>query len=431
MKKVVLFYFVMLISSSIFSQDLKISFSGTGSSKIVASVMVENLTQNKSITLDGTEILHLAATITGVNNVDAESDKLVVSPNPIVDEGLVTFYAKNEGLVSVELSESSGRLVFRKNYYLYPGMNSLRISELGTGIFIVNINSKTYSYSGKMVSLKKGNVSVSFPVVESLGPNSAAGQSLKSVSTEKYLIFKKGDVLKITGKSGDYSTIVGDSPVADKTIIFNFMPCVDGDGNNYPVVQIGNQVWMGENLHTSKLNDGTEIPNITKDSEWGALTTPGYCWANNDAANKSPYGGLYNWFAVNTGKLAPKGWHVPTDKEWTDLLVFLGGDPLGFGAWVVCKLQETGNEHRELYSFNSFNATNETGFSMVPNGIRSGESGSTGWFLGFRSYANLWTSTNGGNYPESEVAYCRYVQNDIMSTGSNKKNGMAVRCIKD
>ena len=87
MKKLVLFFFVMLVSSSIFSQDFKISFSGTGSSTTVSSVFVENLTQNKSVTLDGNETLHLAATITGIDDVDEGKEKLVVSPNPIEDEG--------------------------------------------------------------------------------------------------------------------------------------------------------------------------------------------------------------------------------------------------------------------------------------------------------------------------------------------------------
>ena len=426
MKKLVLFYFVMLISSSIFSQDFKISFSGTGSSTTVSSVFVENLTQNKSVTLNGSETLHLAATITGINDVDEEKEKLVVSPNPIVDEGVATFFAKNEGLVSVEILESSGVLVFQKSYYLYPGTNSLKISELGNGIFILNISSKTYSYSGKILSIKRNHIRVYAPFVESLGLRTTVVQKLKSVSAEKYLIFKKGDILKITGKSGDYSTVVGDSPVADKTITFNFMPCIDGDGNNYLVVQIGNQVWMGENLRTTKLNDGTEILNITKDSEWGALTTSGYCWANNDVANKSPYGGLYNWFAVNTSKLAPKGWHVATDTEWYDLIQFLGGS-----GWVVSMLQETGNIHRDQYAFNQFNATNETGFSMVPNGMRSGESGNTGFFSGLKNYGYYWTATNGGSTPDAEGAKCRYVTNDISIMVMLKKNGMGVRCIKD
>lgn len=427
MKKLVLFSMVMLLSPALFSQEYKLSFAGTGSSKTVASVMVENLTQNKSITLDGTEILHLAATITGVNNVDAESDKLVVSPNPILDEGLVTFYAKNEGLVSVELSESSGRLVFRKNFYLYPGSNSFRISELRNGIYIVKINSKEYSYSGKIVSLKKSCIYASSPVVESLGSDFSEGQSLKSVSTEKYLIFKKGDVLKITGKSGDYSTVVGDSPIADKTITFNFMPCIDGDGNNYPVVQVGEQIWMGENLRTTKLNDGTEIPNITKDSDWGALTTPGYCWANNDAANKSPYGGLYNWYAVNTGKLAPKGWHVPTDKELDDFLRNFGGSPS-----MVYKIQVTGNEYRKTDAFNASNATNETGFSLVPGGMRNeANNAGVGLFAGYKEWGFYWSSTFWGTYSTGDAAHCRSVITSFDNLGMLLKDGLSVRCLKD
>lgn len=82
---------MMLTSLSMFSQDYSISFSGTGSSTTVSSVFVENLTQNKSVTLNGSETLHLAATITGINEVDEDREKLIISPNPIVEEGFVTF----------------------------------------------------------------------------------------------------------------------------------------------------------------------------------------------------------------------------------------------------------------------------------------------------------------------------------------------------
>lgn len=427
MKKLILFFTVILLSPALFSQDYKLSFAGTGSSTTVGSVIVENLTQNKSVTLNGNETLHLAATITGINDVDEVKEKLFISPNPIVDEGVATFFAKNEGLVSVEILESSGVLVFQRSYYLYPGKNSLKISELANGIFILNISSKTYSYSGKILSIKRNHIRVNAPVVESLGLGSTVMQQLKSVSAEKYLIFKKGDILKITGKSGDYSTIVGDSPVADKTITFNFMPCIDGDGNNYPVVQVGEQIWMGENLRTTKLNDGTEIPNITKDSDWGALTTRGYCWANNDAANKSPYGGLYNWYAVNTGKLAPKGWHVPTDKELDDFLRNFGGSPS-----MVYKIQVTGNEYRKTDAFNASNATNETGFSLVPGGMRNGANNAgVGLFAGYKEWGFYWSSTFWGTYSTGDVAHCRSVITSFDNLGMLLKDGLSVRCLKD
>jgi uncharacterized protein (TIGR02145 family) len=98
----------------------------------------------------------------------------------------------------------------------------------------------------------------------------------------------------------------------------------DKDGNVYHTVTIGTQTWMVENLKTTKYNDGTAIPFITDNSAWANLTTPGYCWYNNDSTTyKNMYGALYNWYAVSTGNLAPKGWHVATDAEWTTLQNYL------------------------------------------------------------------------------------------------------------
>jgi len=109
----------------------------------------------------------------------------------------------------------------------------------------------------------------------------------------------------------------------------------DIDGNVYHIVAIGTQVWMAENLKTTKYNDGTFIPLVTDSTAWGNLSTPGYCWYNNDAATyKNTYGALYNWFTVNTGKLSPKGWHIPSDTEWETLITYLGGESLAGGIRV-------------------------------------------------------------------------------------------------
>jgi uncharacterized protein (TIGR02145 family) len=85
----------------------------------------------------------------------------------------------------------------------------------------------------------------------------------------------------------------------------------DIEGNLYGVVYIGNQVWMSENLKTTRLNDNTVIPDVPDDSTWVHLSTPAYCWLLNDVQYKNVYGALYNWFTVETGKLCPSGWHVP------------------------------------------------------------------------------------------------------------------------
>ena len=98
----------------------------------------------------------------------------------------------------------------------------------------------------------------------------------------------------------------------------------DVEGNRYNIVIIGPETWMAENLRTTKFNDGTDIPNVTDNSVWEALTTGAYCWYNNDAAaNKNKHGALYNWYAVNTGKLCPEGWHVSKDVERAGLENYL------------------------------------------------------------------------------------------------------------
>ncbi len=102
----------------------------------------------------------------------------------------------------------------------------------------------------------------------------------------------------------------------------------DIDGNVYNTVNIGTQLWLLENLKTTKLNDGTIIPNVTDTTSWSNLTTPGRCAYNNttNADTINTYGLLYNWHTVNTGNLCPIGWHVPSDSEWISLTNSFGGD---------------------------------------------------------------------------------------------------------
>jgi Fibrobacter succinogenes major domain (Fib_succ_major) len=98
----------------------------------------------------------------------------------------------------------------------------------------------------------------------------------------------------------------------------------DIDGNTYQTIGIGSQIWTLENLRTTKFNDSTDILLGKCYRCWNFLTSPGYCWYNNDENNKSIYGALYNWYTVNTMKLCPSGWHVPGADEWTILETFVG-----------------------------------------------------------------------------------------------------------
>jgi len=198
----------------------------------------------------------------------------------------------------------------------------------------------------------------------------------------------------------------------------------DSDGNIYTTITIGTQVWMVENLKTTKYNDGTEIPPITDNTEWKNTTAAAYCWYGNEITNKDPYGALYNWYAVNTGKLCPQGWHVPSESEWTVLVNFLGGESVAGG-----KLKTTGTieEGDGLWYQPNVDATNETGFSALPGGARGG-----GGFSDINWGGIWWTSTA---YP-SDRAYYFYINNyngtvGDSDTGIAKYNGYSVRCLKN
>ena len=144
----------------------------------------------------------------------------------------------------------------------------------------------------------------------------------------------------------------------------------DIDGNVYHSIGIGYQMWMVENLKTTKYNDGTAIPNVTDNAGWlSEPITNAYCWYNNDVANKTPYGALYNVIAVNNDKLCPVGWHVATNDDWHKMILFLdpnatqGIDESHIAGGL---LMESGTAHWDSGNI----ATNESGFTAVPGGIR-------------------------------------------------------------
>ena len=197
----------------------------------------------------------------------------------------------------------------------------------------------------------------------------------------------------------------------------------DIEGNSYKTVYIGTQKWMGENLKTSKYNDGTTIPNITDNTQWQNNTTGAWAYYNNDAANNVKYGKLYNWYAVSkttngNKNVCPTGWHVPTDAEWTVLTDYLGGKNVAGG-----KLKEVGTTN-----WNSPNteANNVSLFTGLPGGYR--------FFLG--SYGGIgnvghWWSSSEGN---TNNAWDRtlYGLNGSAGRGyDGKEYGFSVRCLRD
>lgn len=207
----------------------------------------------------------------------------------------------------------------------------------------------------------------------------------------------------------------------------------DIDGNVYSTAVIGDQLWMAENLKTTKYNDGSPIELGTDIGTWLHTTEGAYCWYDNDKDQfAETYGALYNWYTVETGNLCPEGWHVPSDEEWKTLEIFLGMvqsdvDDTGWRGMSEGSLL-AGNSSLwsdgDLVSDNEFGLSN---FKALPGGIRKYDAS----FEGLGSNAFFWTST------KSNDTQAWYRNLNKSNTKINRADyeiddyGCSVRCVKD
>ncbi|MEN8156940.1 MAG: FISUMP domain-containing protein [Bacteroidota bacterium] len=236
----------------------------------------------------------------------------------------------------------------------------------------------------------------------------------------------------------DYILVV--SPLFNPDLEYGTLS--DTDGNTYKTIQIGNQVWMAENLRATTYSDGTAIPLVEDSTTWSALGVAdiAYCWNNNEI--NFAYGALYNWAAAMHGAassdanpstvqgVCPDGWHLPGDLEWKELEMYLGmsqaeaeADGNFRGTDEGGKLKETGIRH---WPYPNSNGTNESGFTGTPGGVRY----YNGSFYSLGQDAYFHTSTaNTDNY----VWYRRlndYWPN-VMRRYTDRRSGFSVRCVED
>ena len=190
-----------------------------------------------------------------------------------------------------------------------------------------------------------------------------------------------------------------------------------------PTVVIGTQQWMEKNLDVLTYRNGDVIPQVTDLTAWAALTTGAWCYFNNDPSGYGViYGKLYNWYAVNDPRgLAPQGWHIPTDEEWTSLRTKLGGELAG------AKMKTTTRWINPTNAYKGAGTTNESGFSGLP-GICREESGKFITYIGQVGY--WWTASD---YSTSNAYYrlLSYDTDNFLKGNENKKRGFSVRCIRD
>jgi len=422
MKKNLIIAFLLVISKLMYAQDYQISFIGSGLSSTVDSIEVLNLTQQTSLTLIGSDILNLSGNV-GFSEVSIRDEKLKVFPNPMNLTAGIEFENPSLSLTTIYVIDNAGRIVLRYAESLVKGYHAFAVSGLQTGSYLIHISTDEVNYSAQLISTGSKN---RMPYLTYFGNNSISEtkNQLKISRNLVHMQYNNGDLLLLKGFSSDYERIITIVPTESQQIEFEFVECVDIDNNFYPVVTIGTQTWMAENLKVSHYSNGDEIPNITDGSQWGNFNSGAYCWYNNDISWIDAYGALYNWYSVVDSRgLCPSGWHSPTDAEWSILTNYLGGESVAGGKM---KSTRTAPDVHPRWDSPNTGATNESGFSSLPGGYRR----SNGEFFDLGRGESLWSSTEVG----SDYAWYRYLLNfssNITTDFIYKPYGFSVRCLRD
>ena len=404
---------MLSVTTKIYAVDYTISFTANGASTKVDSVMVQNITKGTTVNVLSGNTLMLTDTPNAVEKLSDYDENLSIYPNFAEGKYTLSFYAKKSGRTQINAYNLEGKKVSELVINLQEGKNSFKLS-FSQGTYVIHVVGTGYSYTAKIISLAKLNKASI--VYNGLEINKSSIQQKSKTSVVK-MNYSAGDRLIFKGISGNYSTIITDVPTNDKVYTFNFVECRDADGNYYPIIAIGTQIWMGKDLQTSTYRNSDAVPNKSNYSNWGTLSTDGYSFYSIPSSNTSY--NLYNWYAVNDKRyIAPIGWHIPTDAEWTILSDYLGGDNVSGN-----KLKETGNNH---WVTSNAGATNETGFNAFAGGSRSID-GST-YDIGNIGY--WWSSTEGST---NNSSWYRDITNltGILNRGMySKSGGMSVRCVK-
>ncbi len=421
-----------ILSQDIFSQDIFFMISGEyENSKVsVDSIQFENLSNQTSLNLkdlpDKEEyIINLTTQeiveLTGINAHNLSDNFKVLKNMP--GQLVISYDTKDISGSSIDIYNVNGQKIYTSSLLNIAGNGSVRLNTGTNAMYFVKLHSVNGSKVFKAVSGKNQGILEIY--LEQSPSGNRVNRKSTLIANENNFSVELGDSLLVSAYK---DTLLAD-PVEviveeNNTVEFTFKaePIVDTttvtdiDGNIYQIVHIGEQVWMAENLKTSTLSDGTSIP----DTSFGAsIKDPGYGWYVNDSATYSPdYGALYNWYAVETEKLCPAGWHVPDDYDWNQLLNFLGG-----GNVAGDKLKESGTVHWDGPN----NGTNESGFTALPGGVAS-----SGGSMGIGGYAYYWSAST-LNDTSAWYWHLWYNYGGIAHyyDNNNMGSGMSVRCLKD
>ncbi len=317
--------------------------------------------------------------------------------------------------ISILQETASGPVVYAETHLPQTNENGLVSIEIGTGKIVTGIFADI------------NRAERPFYLKTEIDPS---GRTSYSITSDRHILSVP---YALHAKTATTAESTNKESISGRNVELPY--CADIDGNVYKTIKIDNQVWMAENLKTTRYRTSETIPNVKDDTAWAALTTEAWCDYNNLAVNGNRYGHLYNWYDVtDTRNIAPEGWHVPTDAEWTELENYLianggnwdgrtTGNKIGKSLAAASNWKSYGTED---FLGTDLSTNKSSGFTALPEGVRF----FYGSFVGIGIDGSWWSSTELST-THGFSRYLIYDMRTLNSDGYPKGHSFSVRCVKD
>ncbi|MDD2563115.1 MAG: FISUMP domain-containing protein [Salinivirgaceae bacterium] len=400
------FIFMLLLTIAGYAYGQMNTTKGLSIRSMVDGVEVTNIsTQNVDFYKNATTLKFTS------NLLSNQEYSINAYPNPAMDMFHVNFYNAVSGNVSISVVNISGQIVAKNEVNADMGFFTASVKGLPSGIYVVSIMNSLANQHTKVL-VQSGTNGTATIAIEN---NGNLVNDEKSDNPTVY--FEVGEAYSVVAKLGDQITHRFITPQLGENVEFDFTSCVDKEGNTYPTVEIGNQLWMASNLKTSYFKNGDPIPQIQTNKAWKETKSSAVCQYDNVLENIDKFGLLYNGYAATDKRgVCPQGWRVPTDDDWTTLLNTINKD------------EYSGTESQLLVNEKEWQRGNNLfGFSAISAGMRYAHNGAFGHK---NQNTRWWTST----ISKSNFAWNRYINDDKSYLGRGEYNlnyGYSIRCIKE
>ena len=429
-------FICLLFSFTLYGQTQTITVTVTNkhNGEVLHGAKVKRISDNSELVTDSQGVVVFTRLGTIAQNKQGHT-----SGNPVLKNNFLHFTTSSPELVLIENLSLNGQVIYKNHFRVESGEHLLNINRHsdkipGVCIIKVVIGNKVIFCKSLLMDNESGKPQIYNSILKEI-PETALAKRREIIDTLT-ISHPEYATSKLALESNVFTYVVRLEPDVGDTGV----TVTDIDGNVYRTATIGSQIWTAENFRSTRYNDSSEIPLVTDGGNWTQFSTGAYCFSVNstDPAEQKKWGAYYNWYAVNTGKLAPVGWHVPSDSDWTVLENYLIANKFNYDSLSqdnqIAKSLASTTDWCTKYdpapgcTGNNLQENNKSGFSALPSGFRNYQYGG---YFSYKENEGEWWSASAYDSSQAFLRALYYNSSKLFRNSYYKKCGYAVRIVRD